>query len=146
MNTIDNLQNIAITLLVFAFGIKAITLGFKKTFMIIQIISFVILVYLWTFFPTSLMPIIITNFLLGVLQQWDFLAATSLCAYFPETGTTGMLYTMNASGSNFGRNLFIHTALLKKVPWRTAALVGLVIQVVLIFVFTPKMMDLVEGG
>lgn len=57
-----------------------------------------------------------------------------------------MLFTGNASGVNFGKNLFIHTAILKKVPWKTMSIIGLAIQVPLIFVFTPKMLDLVETG
>lgn len=57
-----------------------------------------------------------------------------------------MLYTMNASSGNFGRNKFVHTAILKKMPWRTVALVGLMIQIPLNYVFIPKMMDLIEEG
>lgn len=83
---------------------------------------------------------------LGVLSQWDFLLSTQVCANFPETGATGMLYTMNASGANLGKNLFIHTAILKKLPWKTVSFVGLAMQIPLILVFIPKIMDLIEEG
>lgn len=57
-----------------------------------------------------------------------------------------MLYTMNASGSNLGKNLFIHTALLKIWPWKTLSMIGLVVQVALIGLFIPKMLSLIETG
>lgn len=57
-----------------------------------------------------------------------------------------MLYTMSASASNFGKNLFIHTTLLKKIQWKTLSMIGLVIQIPLILVFTPKMVELIEKG
>lgn len=70
MNTIDNFQSIVLTLLVFLFGVKATTLGFKKTFMIVQTLGWIISLYLWIFFPTTIAPVIITNFLSGFLSQW----------------------------------------------------------------------------
>jgi hypothetical protein len=90
-------------------------LGFSKTVVTYMVMIFIILVYLWSYFPTSVVQIAVTNFLLAVLSQWDFLVMTQLVAYFPEMGTTGMLYTMGASGLNLGKNMFIHTALLKKI-------------------------------
>ena len=106
----------------------------------------VIYLFLWAFFPTTIQAVTITNILLGVLYQWDFLVRTALCAYFPETGATGMLYTMNASIANFGHNLFIHTAILKYIPWRTASMIGIIFQVLLVFIFFPKMIDLIDEG
>lgn len=125
MNTIDNIQNIILTAFVFIFGVKANALGFKKSYAITITLSLLISLYLEIFFPTNLLPIIITNAALGILNQWDFLLTTALCANFPETGATGMLYTMNASGANFGKNLFIHQAILKKLPWKPVSLAGL---------------------
>ena len=57
-----------------------------------------------------------------------------------------MLYTMGASCSNFGKNMFIHTALLKKVSWKTLSMVGMAIQVPIILFFVPKMIDLIDKG
>lgn len=61
-------------------------------------------------------------------------------------GASGMLYTMNTSMVNLGRNTALHTALLKTVPWKTASLIGLAIQITLIILFIPNMIDLIEEG
>jgi hypothetical protein len=58
-------------------------------------------------------------------------------------GASGMLYTMNTSMINLGRNTTLHTALLKTVPWRTASLIGLAIQIPIIVFFIPNMIDLI---
>lgn len=65
---------------------------------------------------------------------------------FPDQGATGMLFTMGASTSNFGKNLFIHTAILKKIPWRTAAMAGMIIQAILLVLFIPWIIDLISKG
>lgn len=83
MNTIENVQHILITALVFGLGTKANVMGFKKTFMVEFGILGMVYLYLWAFFPTSIVPVIITNILMGALTQWDFLVRTALCAYFP---------------------------------------------------------------
>lgn len=57
-----------------------------------------------------------------------------------------MLYTMNASVANLGHNLFIQTAILKYLPWRTVSIIGIIIQIPIIFVFFPKMIDLIDEG
>lgn len=57
-----------------------------------------------------------------------------------------MLYTMSSSMSNFGRNLFIQTAILKKIPWRGAAMGGLVLQFFIIALFVPRMIDKINTG
>lgn len=57
-----------------------------------------------------------------------------------------MMYTMNASIGNLGRNKFLHTITLKKLSWRSAALIGMIIQVPVNYFFIPKMMDLIEEG
>lgn len=146
MNTIDNAQNIIITALVFIIGTHVNFLGFTRTTLLYMGIYWAILLYLWIWFPIDVLPVIITNFLLGLLIQWDFLITTQLCAHFPETGATGMLYTMSASGSNLGKNLFVHTAMLKIWPWKTLAMVGLIIQIPLILIFIPKMLAFIEKG
>lgn len=134
------------TLLIFCFGTHATMLGYKKTLIIIKTLWLALSCYLWIFFPTSVLPIIFTNFCNGFLLQWEALNTTPISANFPETGATGMLYTMNASSANFGKNKFLHTAILKKLPWRTVALAGLIIQIPLNYIFVPKMMDLIEDG
>jgi hypothetical protein len=58
-------------------------------------------------------------------------------------GASGMIYTMNTSMINLGRNTTLHTALLKTVPWRTASLIGLAIQIPIIVFFIPNMIDLI---
>lgn len=83
MNTIDNIQNIVITCLVFLVGAKANIFGYKKTSMLILLLTLIIGFYLWIFFPTDLPPIIITSAFLGILDQWNFLITTSICADFP---------------------------------------------------------------
>jgi hypothetical protein len=80
-----------------------------------MVMILIVLMYLWSYFPISVLQIAVTNFILTILLQWDFLVTTQLAAHFPEMGTTGMLYTMGASSLNFGKNMFIHTALLKKI-------------------------------
>lgn len=50
---------------------------------------------------------------------------------------------MNTSMINLGRNTTLHTALLKTVPWRTASLIGLAIQIPIIVFFIPNMIDLI---
>lgn len=146
MNTFDNLQNAIITALVFLFGAKANVFGLKKTFMFEVSLNLIVTLYLWIFFPTSAVPVFITNFIMSFLIQWDFMLMTQLCAYFPEIGATGMLFTMSASWSNLGKNNFIHTAILKKLPWRPVGLGGLILQIPLTFIFIPKMMDLIDEG
>jgi ABC-type maltose transport system permease subunit len=111
--------------------------------MIQLMLNWSLLLYIWFFFPTKVVPIVIISFILGFLSQWNFLLSTILCGDFPEHGVTGMIYTMSASSSNLGRNKFIHTAILKIVPWRTMAIIGLGLQLILILVFTPKMIDLI---
>ena len=126
-------------MLVFFIGVYSNVLGFTRSIIAYMAIIMVVLVYLWNWFPTQVLPIIITNFVLTALMQWDFLVVTQLCAHFPETGTTGMLYTMNASFTNFGKNMSLHTALLKKFPWKTLSMFGMIIQIPLIIFFVPKM-------
>lgn len=146
MNTIDNVQNFVTTAIVFMVGTNANIFGFTRTIMIYMSLMLIVDLYLWIWFPERVIPVIITNFLLGLLGQWNYLVTVQLAAYFPEVGSTGMLYTMGASASNFGKNLFIHTSLLKIWPWKTLSIIGLVIQAPIIFAFTPKMMKLVEEG
>ena len=98
----------------------------------------------WIFFPTSVVAVCAKYLLAGLLGQWGSLLRSNLCAYFPELGATGMLYTMGASISNLGRNTFIHSSILKKVPWRTASIAGLALTVPIIVFFIPGMMDLIE--
>lgn len=71
---------------------------------------------------------------------------TALSGDFPDQGATGMMYTMASSAGNFGRNLFIQTAILKKIPWKGAAMGGLIIQFFLIVLFIPKIMDKINTG
>lgn len=146
MNTIENVQNVVVTGLVFGLGTKANVLGFKRTFILVYCMLLVIYFYLWAIFPTTILAVIVTTVLTGALSQWDFLVRTALCAYFPESGATGMLYTMNASIANLGHNLFIQTAILKFLPWRVVSIFGLLLQIPLIFLFFPKMIDLIDAG
>lgn len=143
LNTIDNFISIALTILMFLIGAQANYLGYMKTFLIELGLTWILYLYIWTFFPTSIAIVAIINFLLSFLSSWNFLLATILCGDFPEMGVTGMIYTMNASASNLGKNLFIHTAILKIVPWKVMSFIGLVIQVPLIFGFIPKMLNLI---
>lgn len=75
--------------------------------------------------PIQVLPIIITSLLAGIFDQWIFVLACALSGDFPETGATGMIFTMSASAFNLGRNKFAHTALLKIIPWRFSAIFGL---------------------
>jgi len=43
-----------------------------------------------------------------------------------------MYFTMHASGANLGKMLFIQTAILDKLSWKEVALVGLIVQVIMI--------------
>lgn len=146
MNTIDNIENIIITLMIFMLGVYANVMGFAKTIMIYMTMMFFVLLGLWIWFPIDVISIIITNFIITFLQTWDFLVLTQLSANFPETGATGMLYTMSASMSNLGKNHAIHVALLKKIHWRTLSMIGLVIQIPMILFFVPKMQALIQSG
>lgn len=112
MNTIENFQNVFTTLLIFCFGTHASFLGYKNTIIVIKTLSLGLFFCLWVFFPTDVLPIVFANFLNGFLLHWEGLNTTPIAANFPETGATAMLYTMNASSFNFGRNKFIHTAIL----------------------------------
>lgn len=96
--------------------------------------------------PLTLVPVAITNILAGILDQWLFIHGTSLSADFPEHGKTGMLYTMGASCYNFGKNTFIHTAIIKKIPWKQTAIAGIILQVIIIILFIPKMLDIMPEG
>lgn len=66
-----------------------------------------------------------------------------MCGDFPDQGATGMMYTMAASAGNFGTDTYIHTAVLKLLPWRGVALGGLVLQAFIIVFFVPKMINLI---
>lgn len=57
-----------------------------------------------------------------------------------------MIYTMNASLTNLGRDQTIQTALLKYIPWNIITPIGLVIQIPLTFLFIPLMMNSIEEG
>lgn len=103
MNTIDNVQVIIISILMFFFGAKANAMGFVKSYTFVLSIIVLTSLYLWFFFPLDIVPIFITNFILQIFFQWNFLLSTNICAYFPETGATGMIYTMSASTSNLGK-------------------------------------------
>jgi len=52
MNSIDNIQTVITTLLVFIVGKKAYVLGYKNTYLIINVINWIVYLYLWVFFPT----------------------------------------------------------------------------------------------
>lgn len=62
-----------------------------------------------------------------MFYQWGVLLRSNLSAHFPEMSATGMIYTMNSSMGNLGRNNSLHTALLNVVPWKTASRIGLAI-------------------
>lgn len=143
MNTIDNIQSAIIICLTFAIGTHVNILGFTKTIVITLGLLWIVSMYLWIWFPLGLLIVIIINFILTLLITWHGLVTSQLAAYFPETGVTGMLFTMNASANNLGKNTFIHTALLKTIPWKTLSMVGLAIQVPLIVLFVPKILDLI---
>lgn len=144
MNTIDNAQNLFGIFLVFMFGMYATHFGFKTSFIIQMSCLTSLYTIFWIFFPTSVVAVCAKYLLAGLLGQWGSLLRSNLCAYFPELGATGMLYTMGASISNLGRNTFIHSSILKKVPWRTASIAGLALTVPIIVFFIPGMMDLIE--
>lgn len=127
MNTIDNIQSVILTVLMFLIGAQANYFGYVKTFLIELGMTWIIYLYIWTFFPTNIVIVAIINFLLGFLSSWNFLLATIMCGDFPEMGVTGMLYTMNGSVSNLGKNLFIHTALLKIFPWKGLSFLGIIL-------------------
>jgi hypothetical protein len=52
MNSIDNIQTLITTLLVFIIGKKAYALGYKNNFLIMNVINWIVYLYLWVFFPT----------------------------------------------------------------------------------------------
>jgi hypothetical protein len=141
MNTIDNIQNIVITLLVFLIGAKANHFGYKRSYMFELSLTLVACLYLWFFFPTDIVPVIILTFILGFFTTWNFLLNTIVSGDFPDKGVTGMIFTMSASAVNFGQNTFIHTAILKKVPWKTMSIIGLGIQIFLILFYVPFMIN-----
>ena len=99
---------------------------------------------LWIFFSTSVIGVIFVQLIGELIEQLGSLLKSNLCAYFPEMGATGMIYTMSSSISTLGKNTFIHTAILKKIPWRTAAIIGIAITIPIIVFFIPPMMDLIE--
>ena len=143
-NTIDNSQSFVVSILIFLFGMKANYFGFKISFVLQVSLLVIYSLFLWIFFPTSVTTIVIVQFIGGIIGQWGTLLKSNLCANFPEMGATGMLYTMNASISILGRNAFIHTAILKKIPWRTASIIGLAITIPIVVFFIPQMMDLID--
>ena len=144
MNTIDNAQNLFGVCLVSIFGMYATHFGFKTSFIIQMSCLTSLYAIFWIFFPTSVVAVCGTYLLTGLLIQWGSLLRSNLSAYFPELGASGLLYTMNASISNLGRNTFIHSSIIKKVPWRTASMVGLALNVPIIVLFIPGMIDLIE--
>ncbi len=123
----------------FLLGAKANAMGFVKSYTFVLSVIVLTSLYLWIFFPLDIWPVIITNFILQLFFQWNFLLSTNVCAYFPETGATGMIYTMSASTSNLGKETFPHTAILKIYPWRVMAMIGLGLQVLTMIFFIPKM-------
>lgn len=76
-------------------------------------------------------------------MQWDYMNIVALNGDFPDYGATGMFYTMSSSAFNIGKDLFIHTAILKILPWREVALGGLILQLAVIIFFVPTLMDLI---
>lgn len=146
MNSIDNVINIAITALTFLLGAHANHFGFNKTTMIFNFTLLALCFYIWAWFPLQVLPYIIFNGLGGFLKTFHFLVTTQICTYFPENGVTGMMFTMNASASNLAKLTFVHTALLKVAPWKTMALVGLLMQIPIGLFFNPKMFELIEEG
>ena len=146
LNTIDNIQSAIISLLIFIMGKNTYRLGYKKSFLIITSLTMVIYVYAWIFFPIDLWNIIFISSSTGIISMWDFLMTSAMIGDFPDYGATGMLMTMSSSSCNLGRNLFIHTAILKKLPWKWVSLGGLVLQLGLIIFFIPKTIDLINKG
>lgn len=143
LNTITTVSNIICTILIFVVGNKAYLLGYKRTYLIETSLSWILNILLWIFFPKQVVVIYITSIITAILTQWEFLVGTALCANFPDQGASGMLYTMSASAGNFGMDLYIHTAILKLLPWRSVAFGGLILQLCLIVFFVPKMMNLI---
>lgn len=137
MNTIDNINAVFTTTLLYLLGTKASYFGRSRSYVVQLSLTLIVFLYLWIWFPTTMVPVVITSLISGVLTSWDFLLSTELAADFPRIGLTSMYYTMNASGSNLGKMLFIHTAILDKYPWKKVALLGLILQLILI-IFIPK--------
>ena len=145
MNTIDNINSIFLYLLVFCLGTKAGVLGVGRSYAIELGFTSFIFLYLWIWFPTSVVPIAITSFFTSFLGNWDFVLANIVGASFPAVGLTSMYYTIHASAMNLGKMVFIQTAILEKVSWRKCAIIGLIVQLVVI-IFIDKWLDWTMEG
>jgi len=101
--------------------------------------------YLVIVFPLDLWTVAVTSFVTSILENWRFYLYGYMINDFPVHALTGMFITFLASFSNFGRQLSIHTWLCGIFTWKTCALVGLGIQLVLI-VFMPWFYAWVQAG
>ena len=83
MNTIDNLNIIFQIAAVYFLGKYANYWGFARSFQINFVLMLICLLYLWIWFPVTLVPIIITSFFIGLFSQWENLISSELNAHFP---------------------------------------------------------------
>ena len=145
MNTIDNINSIFLYLLVFCLGTKAGVLGVGRSYTIELLITVLIFFYLWIWFPITIVPIALTSLVTSFLGNWDFILANIVGSDFPAIGLASMYYTIHASAMNLGKMTFVQTAILQKISWRLSAIIGLIIQV-LIIIFISKWIDWTMEG
>lgn len=125
-------------------GVYANPFGFKRTVQFVLLMEVALFAAMIGWFPTSFKWVFITSFLSNVLGQWDFLLSVQLSAYFPDIGASGMVYTMNTSATNLGKNVSMHTLIISYTGWRLAATLGLVIQFLVIVFWIGPMMDSID--
>jgi hypothetical protein len=146
MNTLANVLVIPTIIFTFYFGAWTNCLrGRLNSLMFVLSIMVAFNAYLAIVFPLNVWVVVFTSFVIGVMDTWRFY----LCAYmvndFAPHALTGMFITFMASFSNFGKEKSPHTWIAGKLGWKTCALVGLAIQVVII-VLLPSIYRWMQAG
>ena len=95
------------------------------------------------YFPIDTVSVTVISFALGLLDSWRFYSWGVLINSFPLHALSGMFITTLGSYFNFGRLTFIHTKLCGIYGWEKTTLIGLTLQIIILFLL-PAMFSWVD--
>ena len=78
--------------------------------------------------------------------MFNFILRSIVVNSFPVSGLSGMFITMLASGGNFGNLTFAHLWLTGILGWKTCAIIGVCLQLIIIIRFPVIYREVDDGS
>lgn len=119
--------------------------GNTNAFMLIFLVTIAVNTFTITVFPLEPWIVGVTGFVTATLDSWRYFIVAVIINEFPVHALTGMYITVMVSCNNFGKLTSIHTEISGKLGWKFCSAVGLLLQLIIVFLL-PRFYKWVEDG